>query len=146
MTEEAYRWRSLGDVAGVRPSREPGRHLRKELWEFIHQQNLGMLRKLNRQRGLEIFVQGRMPAESREGHSRPELRLGGYFIPNTSPPTFEFELRMKYREVFYSRSCPLEFRARPPSEILTFNVRMPESFSNWCDPKRLFEISAGVQS
>ena len=30
-------------------------------------------------------------AESPEGHSWRELQLRGYFVPNTSPPTFEFE-------------------------------------------------------
>ena len=50
-------------------------------------------------------AQGRKPEESWEGW--PLTNFGwGYFIPNTSPPTFEFEFRMKeVQKNFYSQSC-----------------------------------------
>ena len=74
-------------------------------------------------------AQGWTSAESWEGHSRYELRLGGYFIPNTSRPTFEFEFRMKeVQRDFHCRSYPLKPHARSPSDILAFNACVLESF------------------
>ena len=90
-------------------------------WEYCRSSAIGEVRK--------DVAQGWTSAESQEGHSWYELWLEGYFIPNTSLPTSEFEFRMKevWRN-FYSRSCPLQFCARSPSEILAFNACMPESF------------------
>ena len=51
-------------------------------------------------------AQGRKLEESCEGW--PLTNFGwGYFIPNTSLPTFEFRFRMKeVQRNFHSRSCP----------------------------------------
>ena len=68
-------------------------------WEYCGSSTVGEVRK--------DVAQGWTSAESREGHSRYELRLEGYFIPSTSPPTFEFEFRMKYREIFTAEVAPL---------------------------------------
>ena len=100
-------------------------------WEFIRRQNLGVLRRLGRQGGSarcrwrsEV---GRIP----RGSLLPRTLAGGYFIPNTGPPTFEFEFRMKeVQKNFHSRSCPLESCARPSSKILAFIAHVLESFSN----------------
>ena len=43
-------------------------------WEYCGSSTVGEVRK--------DVAQGRTPAESWEGHSWYELRLGGYFIPN----------------------------------------------------------------
>ena len=53
----------------------------------------------------------------------------GYFIPNTSPPTSEFEFRTKeVQRDGHSRNRPLESRTLPPPDILALNVRVLESF------------------
>ena len=50
-------------------------------------------------------------------------------MPNISPPTFEFEFRMKeVQRGLHSRSCPHEPYVRPPPDILALNVRVLESF------------------
>ena len=51
-------------------------------------------------------TQGRKPEEPWEG--QPFTNFGwGYFIPNTSLPTFEFGFRMKeVQKNFHSQSCP----------------------------------------
>ena len=47
-------------------------------WECCGSSTAGEVRK--------YVAQGRTPAESREGHSRPELRLGGILYPTPVPP------------------------------------------------------------
>ena len=98
-------------------------------WGHIHRQNLRVLRRLGRQRGSERCHRrsevGRIPG----GSLLSRTSAGGYFIPNTSPPTSEFEFRMKkVQKNFRSRSYPLESCARSPPDILALNARMLESF------------------
>ena len=50
-------------------------------------------------------TQGQKPEKPWKGQSFTKFDWG-YFIPNTSPPTFEFEFRMKeVQKNFYSQSC-----------------------------------------
>ena len=57
-------------------------------------------------------AQDRKSEESWEGWLLANFDWG-YFIPNTSPPTFEFGFRMKeVQRNFYSRSCPSFFFLR----------------------------------
>ena len=83
---------------------ESGRHW----WEFIRRQNLGRLRRLDRRRGSERRRRrsdvGRIPG----GSLLTRTSAGGYFIPNTSSLTSEFEFQMKeVQRNFYSQSCLL---------------------------------------
>ena len=86
-------------------------------------------------------MQGREPKEPQRIGLFQISVGGGYFIPNTSPPTFEFRFRMKYREILTIEAALLDFCTRRLPGILTFGTLVLEPFR-----KRflLFEISAGA--
>ena len=51
------------------------------------------------------------------------------FIPNTSPPTFEFEFQTKeVQRDEHSQNRPFESYVLPPPDISALNVRVLESF------------------
>ena len=88
-------------------------------------------------------AQGQRPEEPWEG--RPLMNFSwGYFIPNISPPTFEFGFRMKYREIFTVEVAFLDFRTRLFPDILTFGMLVLESFQIEVIQKDFFRISTGA--
>ena len=98
-------------------------------WGFIRQQSLGTLRRLGRRRGSKRCRRRSDVDRIPRGSLLSRTSAGGYFITNTSPPTSEFEFRMKeVQRDFHSRRCPLEPRAWSPSDILAFNACVLESF------------------
>ena len=64
-------------------------------WRFVHRGNSVStveIRLLEKSGGIPSAVESRRSL----GRVNPVENFGrGYFIPNSSPPTFEFELRMK---------------------------------------------------
>ena len=98
-------------------------------WEFTHRESSVSTVEI---RLLE--KSGEVPSAVESWMSLGRINLAvnfdrGYFIPNTSLPTFEFESRVKeVQRNFCSRSYPLESCARPPSDILALNARVLESF------------------
>ena len=63
----------------------------------------------------------------------------GYFIPNTSPPTFEFEFRMKkVQRSCHDRSSSPDVRAQPFLDMSAFMAtrRVFSELPLRCDPKR----------
>ena len=139
MNGEAHYWRNPDGTIEVRPLEESGVHygrstaggVRMVLWKLGRPERFscwgsldGIMEAQTVGEVQKDAAQGRKPEEPKEG--RPLTNFGwGYFIPNTSLPTFEFKFRMKeVQRNFYSRSCSLDFRAQLPSDILAFDVRV----------------------
>ena len=76
-------------------------------WGLIRQQNLGVLRGLDCPGGLKRRRRRSEVGWIPGGSLLSRTSAGRYFIPNTSPPTSEFEFRMKYREIFAAEVVPL---------------------------------------
>ena len=108
-------------------------------WGLIRRQNLGVLQRLGHQRGSKRCRRRSEVGRISGGSLLSRTSAGGYFIPNTSPPTFEFMFRMKeVQRNFHSRSYPLRFSHSVVSKYFGIWHAGAGAFSNRGDPKRFF--------
>ena len=101
---------------------------------------------------MEAQMVGRVQKDATQGRKSEEPWKGqpftnfdwSYFIPNTSPPTFELGFRMKYRKIFTVEVASLNFHTQLFPDILAFGALVMEPFQIEVIRKDFFGIFAGA--